>query len=57
MFWGSVPLTMSRGPLATHEIFYPADEVLKSRIRIFVTGSVLKKQALLVKTEHNMQNI
>jgi hypothetical protein len=48
---------MSRGPLTTHEIFYPADEVLKARNIIFMTGSVLKKLALLVKTEHNMQNI
>jgi len=31
---------MSRGPLATHEIFDPADEVLKARITsiIFMTG-------------------
>lgn len=41
----------------SHEIFYPADEVLKARNIIFMTGSVLKKLALLVKTEHNMQNI
>jgi hypothetical protein len=48
---------MNRGPLATHETFYHDDEVLKARIMIFMTYSVLKKHALLVKTEHNMQNI
>jgi hypothetical protein len=48
---------VSRGPLATHEISDPADEVLKARIIIFMTGSVLKKRALLVKNEHNMQDI
>jgi hypothetical protein len=48
---------MSRGPLAIHKIFYHADEVLKAQIIIFMTGSVLKKHTLLVKTEHDMQNI
>jgi hypothetical protein len=48
---------MNRGPLATHEIFDPADEVLKVRIIIFMTSSALKNPALLVKTEYKMQNI
>ena len=48
---------MSCWPLATREIFDPADEVLKAWITILMTGSVLKKHAFLLKTEHNMQNI
>ena len=48
---------MDRGPLAIQEIFDASDEVLKARTIVFITGSVLKKHAFLVKTEHNLQKI